>query len=250
LQEKEIYEERSRYCRSPPRYLEVISKSSIKDIFHEKFSEWKEKGNEISYLDLGSGECEGTRIFSDFLNTNSGLSIKAVGIDVSTSCESKCREIGIDFIKLDLGSTKIPFKNCQVITMFETIEHILNTDFLLKSIRDAISDDGLLLITTLNVVCWKNRILVPLGIQPVNTEVSLKHLKYGFRLSILKNWVEKWEPAGHIRPFTLYSLCDIISDSGFKVVKSYGLENWRAFKFLEVVSKNMCSGMLVVAKPA
>jgi hypothetical protein len=107
-----------------------------------------------------------------------------------------------------------------------------------------------LLITTLNVVCWKNRILVPLGIQPFNTEVSTQKLSYGYRFGSLKQRMDTWKPAGHIRPFTIYSLCDLIQDNGFQVINSFGLENWKSFKFLEKLSKNMCTGMLVIAKPS
>ena len=104
------------------------------------------------------------------------------------------------------------------------------------------------MITTLNVVCWKNRILVPLGIQPINTEVSTRKLSYGYRLAGLKRRVDAWKPAGHIRPFTLHSLGDMLLDNGFAVVASYGLENWRAFKFLERIAKNMCTGILVIGQ--
>ncbi len=62
--------------------------------------------------------------------------------------------------------------------------------------------------------------------------------------------METWPPAGHIRPFTLHSLRDMLEDNGFTIVKSFGLENWRSLKFLEHISKNMCTGMLVIAKPA
>ncbi len=83
---------------------------------------------------------------------------------------------------MDLGEEEIPVKDFQVATLFETIEHVFDTDYLLESIRKTIANDGVLLVTTLNVACLKNRILVPLGIQPFNTEVSTKKLSYGYRI--------------------------------------------------------------------
>src|SRR4030065_922278 len=105
--------------------------------------------------------------------------------------------------------------------------------------------DGLLLVTTLNVVCWKNRIMVPLGIQPFNTEVSTRKLSYGYRFESLKKKMATWKPAGHIRPFTLYSLCEMLEDNGFTVIRSYGLENWWAFKFLKSIAKTCALAFLL-----
>lgn len=179
------------------------------------------------------------------------MPVKVVGVDASKKCEQQCRELKINFLRVDLGVDPIhitePF---QVVTLFETIEHIFNTDSLLQEIRSLLSKDGIFLVTTLNVACWKNRILVPLGIQPMNTEVSTKKLSYGYRLDSLKRRVDFWKPAGHIRPFTLYSLQDILQDNGFKIISTHGLENWRLFKILQYFSKNMCTGILVLAQAA
>ena len=248
-QVKQIWEKRERYELAPHRYLEVSSIGSIRKLFMDLGEHWKSRRKEISYVDLGCGNCSGALEFSDFLRKTTKLQVKTVGIDGSAKCGVVCKDRGVEFIQLDLGSERIPLQDQQVFTLFETIEHVFNTDHLLRSIRKSISDDGLLLITTLNVVCWKNRILVPLGIQPFNTEVSTEKLSYGFRFGRLKKRMDMWKPAGHIRPFTLYSLCDMLEDNGFTIVMSCGLENWRAFKFLEVIAKNMCTGILVVARP-
>jgi SAM-dependent methyltransferase len=212
-------------------------------------SEWRKKRQTIIYADIGCGSGDGTIKFAQFIRNITGLWVKAAGADASEDCRIPCESKGIEFSSVDFNFEQLPFKDCQVITLFETVEHIFNTDLLISSLRKSISKDGVLLVTTLNVVCWKNRILVPLGIQPFNTEVSAEKLSYGYRIGSLKNRMETWKPAGHIRPFTLYSLCDLLEDNGFEVLKSYGLENWRGFKFLERLSKNMCTGMLVIARP-
>ncbi len=188
--------------------------------------------------------------FSFFIRDLVDLPVVVTGADGSKECQDSCERQGIKFSQLDLNVDRLSVKDFQVATLFETIEHIFNTDFLLQSIRESIAKDGVLLITTLNVVCWKNRILVPLGIQPFNTEVSTEKLSYGYRIVALKNRMETWKPAGHIRPFTVYSLSDLLQDNGFQVVASFGLENWKGFRFLEKLSKNMCTGMLIVAKPS
>lgn len=245
-----LWDSRERYRLSPDRYHQVPSIKSICELFVRLGKEWRTKRESINYVDLGSGDCKGSRVFADFLERCTAMPVKPVGVDASDKCESQCSEQGFRFVRLDLGEEPIPLKDLQVVTLFETIEHVFDTDFLLRSIRASMSHDSVLLVTTLNVVCWKNRILVPMGIQPINTEVSTKKLSYGFRLPALKRRVDVWPPAGHIRPFTLYSLQDILRDNGFDIIGSHGLENWRPLKFLETVAKNLCTGILVIASPS
>jgi SAM-dependent methyltransferase len=240
--------QRERFEQTPDRYSELVCRKEFTRVLTALSLDWKKTRNALNYADVGCGEGNNTQKFSDFLYKKSQLDVYTFGVDASIDCQKPCEERGIRFSCIDLNSTRLPFKDCQVITVFDTIEHVFDTDFLLNSIRQSLSSDGIIMVTTLNVVCWKNRFLVPFGIQPFNTEVSTQKLSYGYRVAALKRRMDSWQPAGHIRPFTLYSLCDLIEDNGFKVVLSLGMENWRTFKFLERVAKNMCTSMLVVAK--
>jgi len=246
-----FWDARERYKLTPLRYSEVASIGSVRKLFVEMGRYWRKTEQFINYVDLGCSDCGGTQTFAEFIEKTTNMPVKAVGVDASTKCEHQCRELKIKFLHVNLGAEPIHIqKSFQVVTLFETIEHIFNTDSLLQDIRGLLSKRGILLVTTLNVACWKNRILVPLGIQPINTEVSTKKLSYGYRLDSLKRRVDFWKPAGHIRPFTLYSLQDILKDNGFKIIGSHGLENWRLFKILEHLATNMCTGILVLAQTA
>jgi 2-polyprenyl-3-methyl-5-hydroxy-6-metoxy-1,4-benzoquinol methylase len=244
-----LWDARERYKKTPNRYEEVANLKSINKLLTQTGTTWRQNRSFINYADLGCGEGKGAQFFSQYLTKTIELPVKTIGIDASTRCADSCKEKGIDFQVRELGKDPIGLIDYQVITLFETIEHIFNTDNLLTSVRQMISDDGLFFVTTLNVVCLKNRILVPLGIQPFNTEVSTKKLSYGYKFKKLRERMDTWEPAGHIRPFTLPSLTELLEDNGFKVVLSFGLENWKNLRFLERVSKNMCTGIFVVAKP-
>jgi SAM-dependent methyltransferase len=244
-----LWDTRERYQHTPNRYEEIASMISIRSLFSQLGEKWRKENSSINYADLGCGEGNGTKFFSDFLSKIVGLPVKVTGVDASAKCADSCNERGIDFRNVELGVEPLGFSNQHIFTLFETIEHVFETDRLLESIRTSISQDGVLLVTTLNVVCLKNRILVPLGIQPFNTETSTKKLSYGYKFRFLRERMDTWKPAGHIRPFTLYSLCELIEDNGFTIVKTYGLENWRYLRFLEHISKNMCTGIFVVAKP-
>lgn len=244
-----LWDARERYQQTPNRYAEVSKLKPVNALIERMGSQWRQDRLWINYADLGCGEGRGTEFFSDFLVNATGLPAKSSGVDASSKCEAACVERGIDFKLRELGVDPLGLADCQVITLFETIEHVFNTDSLLESVRQAISGDGLLFVSTLNVVCLKNRFLVPLGIQPFNTEVSTRKLSYGYKYKRLRERMDTWVPAGHIRPFTLLSLTELLADNGFKVVQSFGLENWRGLKFLERLSKNMCTGIFVVAKP-
>ena len=248
MQDTKFLDERSRFEQTPDRYNELANKKTIIHILESLSQEWKNNKTTITYLDVGCGNGVGTKKFADFLLKTTSLPVTIKGIDASEKCLNNCLNLGVDFSEIDLNSKPFPGRNYDIITLFETIEHIYNTDFLLNSIKNSLAQDGILLITTLNVVCWKNRILVPLGIQPFNTEVSTQKLSYGYRLNFLKKRMDTWKPAGHIRPFTLPSLCDLLEDNGFEIVQTLGLENWKYFKLLEKISKNMCTGILVACK--
>jgi len=249
---EKFWDKRERYQMTqmtPHRYEEISSMQPIKKLFTMKGKQWKENRQQIDYVDIGCSDCKGAKEFASFIEKTSRIQVRTTGLDASDKCEVSCRKRGIDFLKIDLNSQAIPLRDIQIFTLFETIEHVFETDFLLQSIRKAISQNGILLVTTLNVVSLKNRILVLFGIQPLNTEVSTQKLTYGYRFKYLKQKMEVWKPAGHIRPFTLHSLCELIEDNGFRIISCYGLENWRMLKFLEVVAKSMCTGILVVAQP-
>jgi|GEM_PF-6574458 len=247
---RSFYDIRERFSSIPNRYEEIPRISSVRRLLEQMSFQWRVNRTSIKYLDIGCGDCNGTTRFSKFISEVTKMTVETVGIDKSLQCAIPCNEQKIQFLKLDLNNEPIPFSNhFQIITIFETIEHIFETDYLLQCVHNTVSKDGIIFITTLNVVCWKNRILVPLGIQPINTEVSTKRLSHGYRLNFIKKRVDFWKPSGHIRPFTLYSLQDLLFDNNFIVIDSFGLENWRLFKFFERISKNMCTGILVVARP-
>jgi 2-polyprenyl-3-methyl-5-hydroxy-6-metoxy-1,4-benzoquinol methylase len=248
-EKQNLWDKRERYQQTPNRYAEVTQLKSLNKLLAEMGNTWRQNRSSINYVDLGCGEGKGAQFFTQYLAKTVGLPVKSMGIDASTKCAGACKEKGIDFAVRELGVDPLGLVDYQVVTLFETIEHIFNTDNLLESIRKSISKDGVLLVTTLNVVCLKNRILVPLGIQPFNTEVSTRKLSYGYKFKKLRDRMDTWTPAGHIRPFTLLSLIELLEDNGFKVVLSFGLENWGSLRFLERISKNMCTGIFVVAKP-
>jgi SAM-dependent methyltransferase len=238
-----FYHQRERFNKGPNRYIDAISNPNFSSLIKRLITELELASISLNYLDVGCGDCRGTKILANFLQRMTQCEVKPYGIDIIAS--SKDSDVLTSCI--DLNTDAIPFTNFfHIVTVFETIEHIFNVDFMLESLYDSLVKQGLLIVTTLNVVCWKNRILVPLGIQPMNTEVSTKKLSYGYKLPFLKKHVSQWRPSGHIRPFTMDSLAELLADNHFEIVYKFGLENWPAMKFLERVAKSLCTGIGVI----
>src|SRR5690606_16552983 len=107
----------------------------------------------------------------------------------------------------------LPFEKNEFdcVILGEVIEHVPNTDFVLQEIRRVLKKNGTLLISTPNLVSWANRILVPLGIQPLFTEVS-NEVNLGRFFSFLG---QGGKVQGHLRIFTFKSLEEILVKERF-----------------------------------
>lgn len=100
----------------------------------------------------------------------------------------------------------------------EVIEHVPDPDSLLAEIRRVLAPGGTLVISTPNLVCWANRVLVPLGVQPLFTETS-SQVALGRRLRALG---QGNEVQGHLKVFTSRSLAEILHREGFVVQSRFG----------------------------
>lgn len=100
----------------------------------------------------------------------------------------------------------------------EVIEHVPDPDALLAEIRRVLAPGGTLVISTPNLVCWANRVLVPLGVQPLFTETS-SQVALGRRLRALG---QGNEVQGHLKVFTSRSLGELLHREGFVVDARFG----------------------------
>ena len=167
-----------------------------------------------SLLDLGCGSGNLTLRIAQVIEAN-----EVYGIDIDDEALRKAKIKGIKTIKVDLSKEYIPLPNesIDIVTALEVIEHLLNPDHMIKEAHRVLKKGGYFLVTTPNLASWINRIIMLLGYQPCNAEVSTEILAgvpwraYSFT-----------KPSRHIRPFTLRALIELLRYHGFKVVKVKG----------------------------
>ncbi|MFA6226874.1 MAG: class I SAM-dependent methyltransferase [Candidatus Paceibacterota bacterium] len=130
------------YCHASPGVIETIS-IELSDILRAK----KTSGNKI--LNMGGGTGQVSSIYKSL-----GFDVYNLDIDLPTS-DSKN-------IKFDLNQTiPIPFPNktFDVVICQEIIEHVENPWKMVREAKKLLKDDGILIITTPNIVSLQSRLM-------------------------------------------------------------------------------------------
>jgi SAM-dependent methyltransferase len=128
------------------------------------------------------------------------------------------------------------------VTLGEVIEHVPEPDRLLCDIRRVLAPGGWLVLTTPNLVCWANRVLVPVGVQPLFTETSSR-VTLGRRCRALG---QGSRAQGHLKIFTHRSLAEILELHGFEVHERHGLP-FAAFPWPARLVDAACAGWVSLA---
>lgn len=168
-------------------------------------------------LDIGCGTGDFGVMFKSVIPD-----LEVTGIDISEAAVSEAKSKGINAMRLDLSTEKLPFPDNYFDGIYcgEIIEHVFDTGHLMDEMRRVIkpSTSGRLcpiVLTTPNLGAWYNRILLLIGYQPLFTEVSTRA---GFGHPVV--W---WMNAGHIRMFTCRALKEFVVYHKFQIERLIGL---------------------------
>ena len=171
----------------------------------------KEKNGELlKLLDVGCGS--GSLIFR-LVNQFSELH----GIDISPSqikeAQGIANQISSDnklyfsFSDIDSG-INFPNKEFDVVVCLAVLEHIFDVYFVTNEIYRILKPGGIIVLEVPNIAYLKYRIQLFFGKLPVTSTPF--------------NWKEVGWDGGHLHYFTQKTLCRLLRESGFKILKISG----------------------------
>ncbi len=173
------------------------------------------------------------------------------GVDVSDALVQSAIENGVEAKTCQVGSQPLPHddRSLELVYMAEVIEHLFDPDAALRDIGRVLVDDGHLVLSTPNLACLLNRLILPLGLQPFFTEVSTRDV-IGRRYA---SFGEGSPSVGHLRVATLPAVRKLLELNGFSVERVVGatfLETpaFRAIESLTCRRASLASILVVHAR--
>jgi SAM-dependent methyltransferase len=165
-------------------------------------------------LDVGCGNGEVSAALAELLGGT------VVCSDISSVAVEQCRARGLEAHQVELGGARLPFQDgsFDLVFMTEVLEHLLYPDRALVEIHRTLRPGGYLLLSTPNLACLPNRVLLPLGWQPLFSEVSEDRV-LGRRLSAFG---QGNPTVGHLRLYTRRGLEEMLEMHGYRILSLRG----------------------------
>ena|SRR3989344_681904 len=165
----------------------------------------REVGANNKVLEVG---CNDGYVGSIFLQGNNDV----YGIDIVKEKLVLAQKRGLKVKECDIENEQFPYPQdyFDVVILGDVIEHVFDTDSLMEKCKRVLKKDGKLIITTPNVASLGRRIMLLLGMNPF-LEFSSKFPP-----------VEGYPAVGHIRYYTLSTLCFQLDHHGFKDISIQG----------------------------
>jgi SAM-dependent methyltransferase len=160
---------------------------------------------------------------------------------------------------LDLNNDRIPYPDeyFDLGIACEVIEHLANPDNLLSEASRVIKKGGYFLISTPNLASWLNRILLMLGLVPIQYEISWE---YRLGDSLIGLPPRKHNAAGHVKLYTYHALLDHLRIYNFIPVRQSSIKYpspfanrylskiYYAINYILSFSPSLSNGFAILAK--
>lgn len=170
-------------------------------------------------VDLGSGYGILAALTRDYLEAHHVTCVDIDGRRLATARQLCDEVVEADFTQpLDLHGYDMA-------TSHGALEHTCRWDPFLQNVKRALRDGGVLLLTTPNLASWTNRLLLLLGYQPRDVEISTQRL-----FGVPKAY---GGPAGHVKAATAKALLQWLNHNGLHVAKVYPLYSPHPVNFID-----------------
>lgn len=145
-------------------------------------------------LDIGAGS-------GLFLKALQNQGIRAEGIDKYIDLKMN----GLKILPLDIEKEDLPYAGYDCVTMYHSLEHMKNPSVVLKKIRDALNNGGMLLLQVPNIASWQFRIFrkrwfhlfLPFHIFHYSTDTLTRLLENnGFSIIHIRHFSNRWNVEG------------------------------------------------------
>lgn len=100
----------------------------------------------------------------------SQFSVRGIGSDDWNESQKSPEDSHWEYFKADLDQYCPGPEEVDVISAFEVLEHMIDTDGFLRRIFEKLKPGGYVLISTPNINSLRNRVMVPFGAYPVGLE--------------------------------------------------------------------------------
>src|SRR3989344_6440429 len=100
--------------------------------------------------------------------------VRGYGIEKSDAEIEDARKRGLKIVKGNIEEGLAKRRDADIVYLGEVIEHVYDPDRTLDEANRQLKTGGLILLTTPNLCAWFNRLLMPLGMQPLFLEPSTR----------------------------------------------------------------------------
>lgn len=199
----------------------------------------EEKRHIKSLLDVGCSDGSLTILVNEVLGAK-----EVCGIEISPVAAEQAEKKGIKVSVLDVESEKFPYKDetFDVVIACDIIEHLFDSENLLKESYRVLRDRGYLILSTPNLASWYNRMAFTFGFQPFGTACSLHFARGGkpkFTCPPNEWGVGDWG-GEHIRVMTLRALKDLLKYHNFTILDTLGAPGIIQGKDKPLIFKLVC----------